>query len=121
MPKFAVTSHVSSVGAFGRLLYEVFILYNSVMNSITSTNARQNWADTVETARTEPVVVTDHGRETVVIMDVALAKLALQVLEDARDVEDATKALERIDAGVDPTFSLAEVAAELGIDRGDRI
>ncbi len=92
----------------------MFILYNLLMNSITSTHARQNWADTVEQARVEPVIITDHGRETVVVMDAALAKLALQVLEDARDVETATKALEEFEyTGV--SYSLDEVAAELGI------
>ena len=85
------------------------------MNAISSTHARQNWADTVDRACDEPIIITDHGRETVVVMDAALAKLALQVLEDARDVEEATKALERIDAGLDRTYSLEEVAAELGI------
>lgn len=84
------------------------------MNSITSTHARQNWADTIEQARDEPVVITDHGREKVVVMDVALAKLALQVLEDARDIEAASKALEEFDrTGI--SYSLDEVAAELGI------
>ena len=90
------------------------ILYNLDMNSITSTAARQNWADTVDRARNEPIIITDHGRETVVVMDAALAKLALQVLEDARDVEDATKALEEYErTGI--SYSLEEVAKELGI------
>lgn len=84
------------------------------MNAVTSTHARRNWADTVEQARDEPIVITDHGRETVVVMDAALAKLALQVLEDARDVEEATKALEEYKrTGV--SYSLEEVAGELGI------
>lgn len=84
------------------------------MNAVTSTYARQNWADTVERARDEPIIITDHGRETVVVMDAALAKLALQVLEDARDVEEATKALEEYSrTGI--SYSLDEVAKELGI------
>ena len=90
----------------------MYILY---MNSVASTYARQNWAETIELAKTEPVVVTDHGRPAVVMMNAELACLALQVLEDSRDVEDAYKALERIDAG-GKTYSLSEVAAELGID-----
>jgi prevent-host-death family protein len=90
----------------------MYILY---MNSVASTYARQNWAETIELAKTEPVVVTDHGRPAVVMMNAELARLALQVLEDSRDVEDAYKALERIDAG-GKTYSLSEVAAELGID-----
>ena len=91
------------------------------MNKISSTVARQNWADTVEKARDEPIIITEHGRETVVVMDAVLAKLALQVLEDAYDVEQATKALERIDAGLDRTYSLEEVAAELGIELDTKI
>ena len=89
----------------------MYILY---MNSVASTYARQNWAETLELAKTEPVVVTDHGRPAVVMMNAELARLALQVLEDSRDIQDAYKALERIDAG-GKTYSLSEVAAELGI------
>ena len=47
-------------------------------------------------------------------MDAALAKLALQVLEDARDVEAATKALEEYDrTGV--AHRLTDISEELGI------
>jgi PHD/YefM family antitoxin component YafN of YafNO toxin-antitoxin module len=90
----------------------MYILY---MNSVASTYARQNWAETLELAKLEPVVVTDHGRPAVVMMNPELARLALQVLEDSRDLELATKALERVEAG-GKTYSLSEVAAELGID-----
>lgn len=84
------------------------------MNTITSSHARQNWADTVERARDEPIVITDHGRHTVVVMDAELAKLALQVLEDSRDIELAMARLARIDAG-EPTYTTEEVAAQLGL------
>ncbi|MEY4313223.1 MAG: hypothetical protein RLZZ319_732 [Actinomycetota bacterium] len=84
------------------------------MNSVTSSHARQNWADTIDRARDEPIVITDHGRQTVVVMDAELAKLALQVLEDSRDIELATKRLEEYRAtGIG--YTLDEVAAELGI------
>lgn len=84
------------------------------MNSVTSSYARQHWAETVEAARQEPLIITDHGRPTVAVMDAELAALALQVLEDSRDVEGATAALEeyrkdRI------AHSLDDVAAEFGI------
>jgi hypothetical protein len=47
-------------------------------------------------------------------MDAELAKLALQVLEDSRDIELATKRLEEYRAtGIG--YTLDEVAAELGI------
>jgi prevent-host-death family protein len=90
-------------------------MYILHMNTISSTQARQNWADTIEAARIEPVTITDHGRKTVTIMDAELAKLALQVLEDSRDAEEAMAALARIEAG-EPTYSLEELASELGIN-----
>ena len=90
----------------------MYILY---MNSVASTYARQNWAETLELAKLEPVMITDHSRPAVVMMNAELARLALQALEDSRDIEDAYKALERVKAG-EPTFTLEEVAAELGID-----
>jgi hypothetical protein len=47
-------------------------------------------------------------------MDAALAKLALQVLEDSRDIEMATAALEEYrNNGI--AHSLEDVAAEFGI------
>jgi len=90
------------------------------MNSVTSSHARQNWAETVEAARNEPLIITDHGRPTVAVMDAALAKLALQVLEDSRDIERATAALEEYRKdGV--AYSLDDVAAELGIKNYQRL
>jgi prevent-host-death family protein len=86
------------------------------MNSVTSSHARQNWAETVEAARNEPLIITDHGRPTVAVMDAALAKLALQVLEDSRDIEMALASLAKVDNG-EQTYTLDEVAAELGITR----
>ena len=89
----------------------MYILY---MNSIAATYARQNWAETIERAKQEPVTITDHSRPAVVIMNVELARLALQALEDSRELEEATKALARLDAG-GHTISLEDLAAELGI------
>jgi prevent-host-death family protein len=86
------------------------------MNSVTSSHARQNWAETVEAARNEPLIITDHGRPTVAVMDAALAKLALQVLEDSREIEIALVSLAKVDNG-ERTYTLDEVAAELGITR----
>jgi prevent-host-death family protein len=84
------------------------------MNYVTSSHARQHWAETVEAARLEPLIITDHGRPTVAVMDAELAALALQVLEDSRDVERATSALEEYrHDGV--AHSLDDVAAEFGI------
>lgn len=92
----------------------MYILY---MNTVASTHARQNWAETLELAKTEPLVITDHSRPAVVMMNVELARLALQLLEDSRDLEDATRAMARVAAG-EKTLPLREVAAELGIELG---
>ncbi|MFM6977700.1 MAG: type II toxin-antitoxin system prevent-host-death family antitoxin [Micrococcales bacterium] len=88
------------------------------MNRITSTKARQNWAQTIEEARTEPLLLTDHGRPTVVMMDAELARLALEVLNDSYDIQEAQKASKRVQNG-GKTYSLEEVAADLGIDLAD--
>ena len=85
------------------------------MNTISSTQARQNWAGTIEAAKLEPVTITDHGRQTVTIMNSELAKLALQVLEDSRDLEIAEERMAAIRNG-EPAFTTEELAAELGID-----
>ena len=89
-------------------------MYILCMNTVAATYARQNWAETMELAKVEPITITDHSRPAVVMMNVELARLALQVLEDSRDIEEATRALARIKTG-EPTYSLEEVAAELGI------
>lgn len=84
------------------------------MNRISATVARQNWADTIENAKVEPVLLTDHGRPTVVMMDAQLAKLALEVLNDSYDIQEAQKSSAEVRAG-GKTYSLEEVAAELGL------
>ena len=94
------------------------ILYTLAMNRISSTKARQNWAQTIEDARTEPLLLTDHGRPTVVMMDAELALLAIEVLNDSYDIQEAQKASKRVQNG-GKTYSLEEVAADLGIDLAD--
>jgi len=84
------------------------------MNRIASTKARQNWAETIEEAKSEPILLTDHGRPSVVLMNHELARLALQVLEDSYDIQEAQKASAEVRAG-GKTYSLEEVAAELGL------
>jgi len=50
-------------------------------------------------------------------MDPYLAERALQALEDTEDVAAADRALAAVEAG-EPTYSLKDVAAELGIELG---
>ncbi|MFM2321428.1 MAG: hypothetical protein RL612_575 [Actinomycetota bacterium] len=82
------------------------------MNTITATNARQNWADTIESAKSQPVLLTDHGRPTVVMMNAELARLALQVLDDSYEMQQIEKALK----AEGRSYTIEEVAAELGIE-----
>ncbi len=89
-------------------------MYNSYMTNITATHARQRWAETLDAARISPVTVTEHGRETVTILEVELARRALQALEDAEDAAAADEALVQMREGA-PTFALEDVAHELGI------
>lgn len=84
------------------------------MMTIPATEARQKWAQTLESAHREPVTITQHGRDSVVMLDAEVAKRALAALEDVQDVAAADAAMAEIDAGV-PTISLEEIAAELGI------
>ena len=90
-------------------------MYIFDMNRIASTKARQNWAETIEEAKSEPILLTDHGRPAVVLMNAELARLALQVLEDSYDIQEALKSSAEVRAG-GKTYTLEEVAAELGIN-----
>ena len=87
------------------------------MIKTTATQARQRWAETVDAARLEPVTVTEHGRETVTIMDAELARRALEALDDADDARAAADALSAIEEG-EPTIPLEDIARELGIELG---
>jgi len=87
------------------------------MIKTTATQARQRWAETVDAARREPVTVTEHGRETVTIMDAELARRALEALDDADDARAAADALSAIEEG-EPTIPLEDIARELGIELG---
>ena len=83
-------------------------MYNLAMIRIPATQARQRWAQTMDSARRNPVTITDHGRETVMGLGVEIAHRALRALEDA---EDAAAAIE---AG-EETVPLEDMARELGL------
>lgn len=89
--------------------------YTLAMISIPSTRARQQWARTLDEAKKAPVAITEHGRETVVLMDAELSRRALEALEDAEDAREAAEILSRIESGQERTYTMAEVAAELGL------
>jgi len=89
--------------------------YNLAMITIPATRARQQWAQTLDEAKKAPVAITEHGRETVVLMDADLSRRALEALEDAEDAQEAAEILSRVESGQERTYTLAEVAAELGL------
>lgn len=89
-------------------------MYNLAMTSIPATEARQKWAQTLESAQRGPVVISQHGRDSVVIMQVDTARRALEALEEAEEATSIVDALAEIDSRV-PTVRLEDIAAELGI------
>ncbi|MBK5238269.1 MAG: type II toxin-antitoxin system Phd/YefM family antitoxin [Actinomycetales bacterium] len=87
------------------------------MTTIPATEARQKWAQTLDLAHREPVTITQHGRDSVVLLDADVAKRALAALEDAQDVVDAEAAQAEMAAG-EPGIPLNDIARELGITLG---
>jgi prevent-host-death family protein len=92
-------------------------MYHLAMEKIPATAARQRWAQTLDAARRAPVTITEHGRETVVVMDVELSRRALAALEDAQDAQAASEAARAIADG-EETVPLADLARELGFTLG---
>ena len=89
-------------------------MYNLAMIRIPATQARQRWAQTMDSARRNPVTITDHGRETVMVLDIEIAHRALRALEDAEDAAAADAAAAAIEAG-EETVPLEDMARELGL------
>ncbi|MFD4180352.1 type II toxin-antitoxin system Phd/YefM family antitoxin [Rhodococcus sp. NPDC058514] len=87
------------------------------MTTVPATQARQQWAATLDLARRGPVTITQHGRPGVVLMDADTARRALEALHDAEDAAAADAAREAMEAG-EPTVSLDEIARELGLSIG---
>ena len=77
------------------------------MTLIPASRARAHWAETVDAAKRAPVTVTEHGRETVTIMDARVARAALAALE---------KAPEAAAGAFVPVEDVAVVLRELGAD-----
>lgn len=72
----------------GRVLYKTMcILYVWSMTTMTISAARQNLADAVEQARTEPVVLERYGRAAAVLVSPEHYARLVAALEDAEDVE----------------------------------
>jgi prevent-host-death family protein len=89
-------------------------VYDLAVTKIPATAARQRWAQTLDAARREPVTITEHGRETVMLLDIEVAQRALRALEDAEDAAAAAE-VEAAVAGGESTVPLEDVARELGL------
>ena len=84
------------------------------MKQIPATQARQRWAQTIDDAHRGPVSITEHGRESVILLDAEVAHRALQALEDAQDAAAAAAAEQALQDG-EQTVTLDEIRRELGL------
>ncbi|MCW2134424.1 type II toxin-antitoxin system Phd/YefM family antitoxin [Arthrobacter sp. VKM Ac-2550] len=91
------------------MTYRLYVLYMG--DSVSAASARQHWSETIDKASREPVSITRHGREAVVLMNAELAERALEALEDAEDLKAAREA--RAEGGSIPW---EEVKADLGLE-----
>ncbi len=84
------------------------------MKQIPATQARQRWAQTIDDAHRGPVSITEHGRESVILLDAEVAHRALQALEDAQDADRAAEAEQAMHDG-EETVTLDAIRRELGL------
>lgn len=81
------------------------------MTVIPTSSARAHWAKTIDEAKREPVTVTEHGRETVVIMGAGVARDALAALAQMR-----AGSAPRSDDRFVPVENVSAALDELGAD-----
>jgi antitoxin Phd len=76
-------------------MYKWYIRRYAMNKTITTAEARKNFADIVNTVAygKEPVVLTRRGQEIAALISIEELQL-LQKIEDHIDIEDAKKALE---------------------------
>ncbi|MDR0626622.1 MAG: type II toxin-antitoxin system prevent-host-death family antitoxin [Bifidobacteriaceae bacterium] len=48
---------------------------------VTATHARQRWAETLDRAKRQGVTITEHGRPTVMVLELEYARRAISALE----------------------------------------
>lgn len=79
-------------------MYVMYVLYkrrDGMYKTITTADARKNFADIVNQVAygTEPVILTRRGQEIAALISIEELRL-LQKIEDHIDIEDANKALD---------------------------
>jgi len=88
--------------------------YDIAMADMTVSEARDHFAEVVETARNEPVYLARHGRRTAVIVSAEHYEALVEAAEDAEDVAAADAAMAEVEAG-DDTIPWEQVKADLGL------
>lgn len=84
--------------------------------TLPASQARQSFARTILTARSEPVGITQHGNPEPVVMIIErdLYLRAMEALEDAEDAAEGERILAEVKAGT-PIVPLQEILDDLGI------
>lgn len=82
------------------------------METISSTNARNHWSATAHKARLEPVLVTDHDRPDVIILDAELGRRLLEMYEDMEDSMVGGAVLDALEDGSETLMSWSDAEAE---------
>lgn len=76
--------------------------------------ARARFSEVMDFAWQEPVILTRHGRRSVVMLSADEYDRLMEIAEDVEDIAESDKILAEISNGA-PTFTLEEVRAELGL------
>lgn len=70
------------------------VSYNTAVSEMTSSDAREHFAEALATANREPVFITRHGKRVAALVTTEFYERALAALEDAEDIAAAHAALE---------------------------
>jgi prevent-host-death family protein len=84
------------------------------MADMTVSEARDHFAEVVETARDEPVYLARHGRRAVVIVSAEHYDALVEAAEDVQDTAAADAAMDEVEGGAD-TIPWEQVKADLGL------
>jgi antitoxin Phd len=87
------------------------------MTEMSLTEARSRLADVVDTARVDhaPVFLTRRGRQVAAVIDAEDLRRLMEAAEDLADLQALRAAREEAAESGDPSVSLDELKAELGM------
>lgn len=78
------------------------------------TEARSRLSEVVDMAFREPVHLTRHGQQAVVVISAAEYERMMEAVEDLEDIEAADAAMAEVMAGA-PTIPWEKIKADLGL------